>query len=110
MTAPSERARLVERARVLAGQVPFAGCLGVTIGGVAPDRAVLVLPFRVENMNAGGVLNGGASAALLTMAGSVAAWTGIDLDAERELGCVDLAIQYLAPAREEDVVADARVL
>jgi uncharacterized protein (TIGR00369 family) len=77
---------------------------------VAHDRAVLVLPFRPEHMNAVGVLNGGASASLLTMAGTLAAWTGVDLDADPHLSCVDLSLQYLAPAAEEDVVAEARVL
>jgi uncharacterized protein (TIGR00369 family) len=61
-------------------------------------------------MNAVGVLNGGASASLLLMASAVAAWTGIDLDAELHLGAVDLALQYLAPGREEDVVSHAQVL
>jgi uncharacterized protein (TIGR00369 family) len=77
---------------------------------VAPDHAVLVLPFRPEHLNARGVLNGGASASLVTMAGTLAAWTGVDLGADLQLGCVDLAIQYLAAVNEEDVVAEARVL
>ena len=55
-------------------------------------------------------MSGGASASLLTMAGTLAAWTGLDLETESHPGCVDLAVQYLAPAREEDVVAEARVL
>jgi uncharacterized protein (TIGR00369 family) len=66
--------------------------------------------LRLEHMNAGGVLNGGASASLLTMAGTLAAWTGVDLDAAPHLSCVDLSVQYLAAATEEDVVAEARVL
>src|SRR5687767_6876446 len=61
-------------------------------------------------MNAVGVLNGGASASLLTMAGTLAAWTGLDLDSGRHLGCVDLSMQYLASATEEDVRAEAQVL
>jgi uncharacterized protein (TIGR00369 family) len=44
------------------------------------------------------------------MAGTLAAWTGIDLDADPQLSCVDLSVQYLARAGNEDVVAEARVL
>jgi len=110
MTASSESSRRVEQAQARFGQVAFAKWLGVTIREVAHDRAVLVLPFRPDHMNAVGVLNGGASASLLTMAGTLAAWTGVDLDADPQVSCVDLSVQYLAPAAEEDVVAEARVL
>jgi acyl-coenzyme A thioesterase PaaI-like protein len=68
---------------------------------VALDHAVLVLPYRPEHLNARGVLSGGASASLVTMAGTLAAWTGVDLGTDPQLACVDLAIQYLAAANEE---------
>ncbi len=110
MTASSGSSRRVEQARARFAQVAFAQWLGVTISEVADDRAVLVLPFRPEHLNAVGVLNGGASASLLTMAGTLAAWTGVDLDADPRLSCVDCSVQYLAPAAKEDVVAEARVL
>jgi acyl-coenzyme A thioesterase PaaI-like protein len=61
-------------------------------------------------MNAGAVLNGGASASLVTMTGALAAWTGVDLDAKTDVRCVDLSVQYLDAARDDDVVAEARVL
>jgi uncharacterized protein (TIGR00369 family) len=110
MTAASGEPRRLEEARARFARIRFAEWLGVTISEVAPDHAVLVLPFRPEHLNARGVLQGGASAALLTMAGTLAAWTGVDLDTDPQLGCVDLAIQYLAAATAEDVVAEARVL
>jgi uncharacterized protein (TIGR00369 family) len=110
MTARSEGSRRVEQAQARFAQVTFAEWLGVTIREVAHDRAVLVLPYRPEHLNAVGVLNGGASASVLTMAGALAAWTGVDLDADPHLSCVDCSVQYLAAAAEEDVVAEARVL
>ena len=110
MTATAESSRRLEQARARFARIPFAQWLGVTIGEVAQDRAVLTLPYRPEHMNAVGVLNGGASASLLTMAGTLAAWTGVDLDTGLHLSCVDLSVQYLAPATEENVVAEARVL
>ena len=101
---------LSEPARARFARVPFAKFLGVTIDDLAHDRAVVVLPYRAEHMNAVGVLNGGASASLLTLAGTLGAWTGVDLDTEPHLGCVDFSIQYLATATDEDVVAETRVL
>jgi uncharacterized protein (TIGR00369 family) len=102
--------RRIEQARARFARVPFAGWLGVTVADLSDDHAVLVLPARAAHLNAGGVLNGGASASLLAMAGTLAAWTGIDLDADPGLRCVDLSVQYLARAGQEDVVAEARVL
>jgi len=100
----------LERARERFARVAFAKHLGVTIAELSHDRAVVVLPYQIEHMNAGGVLNGGASASLVTLAGTLAAWTGVDLDAKTELRCVDVAVQYLDAGREDDVVAEARVL
>jgi uncharacterized protein (TIGR00369 family) len=106
MTASSGSSRRVEQAQARFAQVTFAEWLGVTVREVAHDRAVLVLPYRPEHLNVAGVLNGGASASLLTMAGTLAAWTGVDFDADPHLSCVDLSVQYLAA---EAVVADAHV-
>ncbi len=103
-------ARRLAAARTRFAQVPFAERLGVTIADLGPDRAELAMPYQLAHMNAGGVLNGGATASLLAMAGTVAAWTDTELESIGTPGCVDLAIQYLAPAREEDVLAEARVL
>lgn len=100
----------IEAARARFARVGFADWLGVVVAEVAPDRAVLTLPHRPEHLNARGVLQGGASASLLTMAATLAAWTGVDLDAELQLGCVDLSVQYLTAAEEEDVAAEAQVL
>jgi uncharacterized protein (TIGR00369 family) len=110
MTSPPGSARRLEQARARFAQVPFAERLGVAVADLGPDRARLVLPYCPEHMNAVGVLNGGASASLLTMAGALAAWTGVDLEAPGHPGCVDVAIQYLAPAGEEDVLAEATVV
>jgi len=110
MTGSPEISRRIEQARARFARDRFAEWLGVTISDVAHDRAVLMLPYRPEHLNAIGVLNGGASASLLTMAGALAAWTGVDLDAGPQLSCVDVSVQYLAAAAEEDVVAEARVL
>jgi uncharacterized protein (TIGR00369 family) len=110
MTTKSDSARRIAQARARFAGVAFARWLGVTVRDVAQDRAVLVLPYQPDHMNAVGVLNGGASASLLTMAGTLAAWTGVDLDRELHLSCVDVSVQYLGAATDEDVVAEAQVL
>ncbi len=110
MTTNPGTSRAVERARARFARVGFAEWPGVSIADVKQDRAVVVLPHRPEHLNARGVLQGGASASLLAMAGTLAAWTGVDLDADLELSCVDLSVQYLTAAADEDVVAEARVL
>jgi len=108
-SAPEDAQRL-DRARARFARDPFAQSLGATIAELERDRAVLLLPHRAEHMNAVGVLNGGASASLLLMAGALAAWTGVDLAADVDPGFVDLAAQYLAAGPEEDVIARAQVL
>ena len=90
--------------------VPFAAFLGMTLVDVTHARAVLALPFQSAHANAAGPLNGGASASLLLMAGTVAAWTDIDFDSEPHLSSVDMSIHYLSPAREEDILAEAQVV
>lgn len=100
----------IAQAQARFARVPFATLLGMTLIDTAPARAILALPFQPTHANAAGPLNGGASASLLLMAGMVAAWTDIDLDTEFHLSCVDMSIHYLAPAREEDVVAEAQVV
>jgi uncharacterized protein (TIGR00369 family) len=97
-------------ARTRFARVPFVERLGVTVDALEDDRAVLVLPYQREHMNAGGVLNGGATASLITMAGTLAAWAGADVERRTDVRCVDLAVQYLDAGREDDVVAEARVL
>jgi uncharacterized protein (TIGR00369 family) len=110
MTEIGEDVRRVEAARARFARVAFAESLGVTVDELAYDRALLRLPFRPDNMNARGVLQGGAGASLVTLAGTLAAWTGIDFDAEINLSCVDVSLQYLSASKEEDVTAEARTL
>ena len=100
----------IAQAQTRFARVPFATFLGVTLVDVTHTRAVLALPFQSAHANAAGPLNGGASASLLLMAGTVAAWTDIDFDTEPHLGSVDMSIHYLSPAREEDVLAEAQVV
>ncbi len=100
----------IEQAEARFARDPFTAFLGMHVVDIAHERAVVALPYQPEHANAFGPLNGGASASLLNVAGKVAAWTGIDLDQEPYLACVDMTVQYLSAAIEEDVIAEARVL
>jgi uncharacterized protein (TIGR00369 family) len=100
----------IDQAKVRFAHVAFAEFLGIKILDASHERAVLLLPYQPEHANADGPLNGGASASLLNTAGAVAAWTGIDLDTEPHLSCVDMSVHYLSAAMQEDVVAEAQVL
>jgi uncharacterized protein (TIGR00369 family) len=100
----------IEQARRRFERSPYARLLGVRIEALEHERAVVRLPHDLEHDNGNGSLNGGATASLINMAGALAAWTGIDLEAADRLACVDLNIQYLSAAFGDDVLAKARVL
>jgi uncharacterized protein (TIGR00369 family) len=100
----------IEQAKARFSRDPFAAFLGMNLVDIAHERAVVALPYQTLHANAAGPLNGGASASLLNVAGKVAAWTGIDLDQQPYLACVDMSVQYLSAAMEEDVIAEANVL
>ena len=100
----------LDHAEARFAQIPYAAFLGIEIAELAHEHAILRLPFNDTHMNSGGPLNGGATATLMNLAGALAAWTGIDLQAEPFLASVDLSVQYLSAAFEEDVMGSARVL
>ena len=100
----------VDEARARFERMAFAQFLGGCVVQVSHERAVLRLPFQEDNANQGGVLHGGATASLIHMAGTLAAWTGLDLQAEPLVHTVDLSIQYLAAALREEITAEAIVL
>ena len=100
----------VEEAMARFERMAFAQFLRVRVAQVSHERAVLRLPFQEDNANQGGVLHGGATASLIHMAGTLAAWTGLDLQAELLVNTVALSIQYLAEALREEITAEAMVL
>src|SRR5215831_7961464 len=100
----------VEEAMARFERMAFAQFLRVRVAQVSHERALLCLPFQEDNANQGGVLHGGATASLIHMAGTLAAWTGLDLQTAPLVNTVDLSIQYLAAAMREEITAEARVL
>jgi uncharacterized protein (TIGR00369 family) len=88
---------------------PYCARLGVVIEALSPDRARLRIPYKDENSNPGRALHGGVAASTIDIAGVLAAWSGRAAPAPAT-GTLDLAVDYLAAAIGEDIVAEARVL
>jgi uncharacterized protein (TIGR00369 family) len=97
-------------ARTRFERTAFAQFLGAELVEVTSGQAVLRLPYRETNANLDGPLHGGATVSLIHCAGTLAAWTEIDLQAAPFLSSIDLAVQYLAPARREALTAEAILL
>jgi uncharacterized protein (TIGR00369 family) len=89
---------------------PLAALLGIETGDVSPDRVRVRLPFRPEVTTVGDLVHGGAIAALLDVAATAAFWTGADLTRNPRGTTIGFTVNFLAPARGVDLVADARVV
>lgn len=89
-------------------QVWFPQFLGLSVEEVRLDYCRMRLSFRPELLQAGGVIHGGALAALLDSA--LVPAIGGPLGPDSEFSTVDLHVQYLRPVRAEDVVAEGWVV
>jgi uncharacterized protein (TIGR00369 family) len=99
----------IEAVRAFLPTSPFVAHLGVELRTLEPDHAVLALPFRPEVVTIGDVVHGGALSTLVDTAAMVAAWANDD-PVERLAGAtVSLTVEFLAPVRASEVLADARV-
>ena len=99
----------VEAVRAFLPTSPFVAHLGLELRTLEPDHAVLALPFRPELVTIGDVVHGGALSTLVDTAAMVAAWASEE-PVERLAGAtVSLTVDFLAPARASEVLADARV-
>jgi uncharacterized protein (TIGR00369 family) len=106
MTSLSDRRAAVEAAIVAS---PFGRRLGARIDRVEADRVVVRLPFSPDNATLGDVVHGGAIAALVDIAATGAAWSGVDDAAGLRGTTIGLSISYLAAARAREIAAEARV-
>jgi uncharacterized protein (TIGR00369 family) len=90
---------------------PFVVHLGMRLLEIEDDRAVLSLPFGQEVVTIGDVVHGGAVSALIDTAAMAAAWSAIEFDGDPPRGTsVGLTVDFLAAARAQELVAEARVL
>jgi uncharacterized protein (TIGR00369 family) len=90
--------------------VPYLAGLGLRVERADADGALVRVPFRESNSNPGGALHGGVAASIVDVAAAMAARAGAPDRAGIEHGTLDLTVDYLAAAINEDVVGTARVL
>jgi len=98
---------LLERLRGRLAASPVLARLGASLEELAPDRAVLKLPYREEISNGSGTVHGGILATLADTAVAFALST--NFDGKMGFATADLTIHFLARARA-DVWARARIL
>lgn len=90
---------------------PFVGHLGMELREIEDDRALLALPFSEEVVTIGDVVHGGAVSALIDTAAMAASWSAIEFEGEPPRGTtVGLTVDFLAAARAQELLAEARVL
>lgn len=110
MTATSSAIDGAELVRRFLPESPFVAHTGIRLDELSDGRAVLRLPFREEVATIGTVVHGGAIATLIDTAAMAAAWSGADVPETLRGATVSLAVSYLAPAEDDDLVATATVL
>lgn len=89
---------------------PFAKRLCLTLDRADADGAVVSMPFDEHVVTVGDTVHGGAIAALIDVAATAAAWAGVETVSDLRGSTVSLTVDYLAPARGHDAVAEARVV
>ena len=89
---------------------PFVGHLGIELREIEDDRVVLALPFRDEVVTIGDVVHGGAISTLIDTAAMAAAWSAIEFDEPPRGTTIGLSVDFLAPGRAADLLAEAQVL
>jgi uncharacterized protein (TIGR00369 family) len=89
---------------------PYNRALGLRVETIELDRVRLRVPYTDANSNPGRALHGGVAASTITIAGALAARTGVREAPGLETGTLDLSVDYLAAAIGEDIVAEAEVL
>lgn len=99
----------VERVRRITSDRGFAELVGMRLDHAEADRVRVRLPYRKEVSRGDELVQGGATAALVDVAGTAAAWSSPDIVPGSRGATVGFSISYLEGGRG-DLVADARVI
>lgn len=94
----------------LIGRSPFAQRLGIRVEAVDEGVVRAHMPWDPGLTTVGDQIHGGALASLVDVAATAAAWCTRDLPASPRGTTIGFQIQFLAAARAEAVVAEARVV
>lgn len=106
MLSAENRDRIAER--IVRG--PFGRHIGFSADLVEEDHAVLRLKDAPHVMNAGGIVHGGATAALIDTAATVAAWATDRAVPGTRGTTVGFSLNFLNPGRGGDLIAEATVI
>jgi uncharacterized protein (TIGR00369 family) len=98
-----------ELARAWCEHSPLIGMLGMRLVAIAPETAMVALPYRDELATAGDIVHGGAIMSLLDTAAALAAWSAHDPSKGVRWGTVNVSVSFLASAQGRDLEASARV-
>jgi uncharacterized protein (TIGR00369 family) len=88
----------------------FVAHLGIRLEETRPDYARLSLPFSESLPTMGDVVHGGAVSSLVDTAAATAAWSGAEIPEKPRASTVGITVDFLAPARGADLIAEARVV
>ncbi len=87
---------------------PLADLLGIQPEKLEDGRAVFALTVRTDHLNPYGVVHGGVVYSLVDTAMGAALVSR--LEADERCATLEIKINYLAPAREGELRAEARVV
>ncbi len=88
-------------------QAYFSNLVGVQVDELRRDYARMSLPWRSELNQPAGLMHGGAIATLIDTV--VVPAIGTAYDDPRPFSTIELSVRYLAPVRQEDLVAEGWV-
>lgn len=95
--------RLSELREFFLEQIPFNRVLGIRITELTRGRAVFSVPFRPEFVGdpTRPALHGGVLSAVADACGGCAVWSAVGAD--DRISTIDLRVDYLQPARLEEI-------
>jgi uncharacterized protein (TIGR00369 family) len=100
-------------ARVVQGILlasPVARTIGLGLETLDVDRAVLILPFKKENVTVGDIVHGGVISTLIDVAGVAAGISGCVAEGFNGCATSALSISFLAAAKGKTLRAEALTL
>jgi len=91
--------------------IPFNKFLGMKLLEINTDYAKAILPFRPEFIGdpRANRLHGGITATLLDVIGGIIAMTTLETLNDK-IATVDMRVDYLRPAKAQDVIAQSRII
>lgn len=93
---------------ILTSDEPFFDLLGMQPEETSTDFARMRLPFKADLQQARGLVHGGVIASLIDSVGVLA--IKATLPEATGGSTVSMTVNYLAPARQIDLVAEARII